>query len=364
MPDEPTIDAVAVTPYRVPAQSEEADGTLRWDATELIVVTVQAGGEQGLGYSYTSALAAATLVRDKLADCILGESAFALPRLWSRLNDTLRNAGRPGLGLMAISAVDIALWDLKARLLAQPLVNLLGRMHESVPLYGSGGFVNYTDDELTQQLCGWAGQGISAVKMKIGSGITEDLRRAALSRSELGADIALMVDANGVYTSRDAAALIDGLAECDVRWLEEPVSSDDLMQLRWLRDRAPGAMAITAGEYGWDAIYFRRMLEAQAVDVLQADATRCGCTGLLAASSLCAAFGVPLSTHCAPAIHATLGACLPPLRHIEYFHDHVRLEAVFFEGIAPLRDGVLWPRSDQPGHGLSLRVADAEGYRL
>lgn len=280
------------------------------------------------------------------------------------MNDRLRNIGRPGLGLMAIAAVDQALWDLKARLLDLPLSALWGRARASIPIYGSGGFVTYSAVRLQRQLEGWLEQGLTSVKIKVGDDVDQAEQRVMLAREVIGPEIHLMVDANGACRTREALALAECLGEHRVCWFEEPVSSDDLEGLRWLRDRVPENMAIAAGEYGWDSQYFRRMLQAGAVDVLQVDATRCGYTGFLHAAELCAAFNVPLSAHCAPALHTSLCVAVPGVRHAEYFHDHVRLEDMLFDSGDSLHGGELWPDLDRVGHGIELRRADAEPYQI
>ena len=364
MADGARIEAVEPAAYRFPTDAPEADGTLEWEATEILVVRVRAGGREGLGYSYTAAKAAADLVRDKLAGSLLGEHAFDLPRLWTRMNEALRNAGRPGLGLMAIAAVDVALWDLNAKLLGIPLTRLWGRARQTVPVYGSGGFTTYGDRRLRGQIERWAEEGIRTVKVKIGTGVEEDLHRIRTVEQALEPGMALMVDANGAYHTGEALKLVENMTDGRVDWLEEPVSSDDLTGLRRVRERAPSGMDIAAGEYGWDVHYFRHMLETEAVDVLQADATRCGYTGFLQAAALCEAFNIPLSGHCAPALHAPICAAVTPFRHLEWFHDHVRLESTFFDGIPRLKDGALIPVTDQPGHGLRLRETDLGPYRL
>lgn len=364
MKQDPLINAVDVAAYCVPTDAPEADGTLKWKATEMVLVHVHAGGEIGLGYSYTAGVPAARLIKDKLEPCLIGASAFDLPRLWSRMQRTLRNIGRPGLGMMTIAALDQALWDLKAKLLGISLSALWGQARFSVPLYGSGGFTSYTDGHLQSQLEDWLGQGFGAVKIKLGLGVDDDARRVDAAQAVIGHTVELMVDANGAYDRRTALALIEELHPRGIAWLEEPVSSDDLEGLRWLRDRSPGGLAIAAGEYGWDAIYFRQMLAAGAVDVLQADATRCGFTGFLQAAHLCEAYQVPLSAHCAPAIHASICAAVPRLRHLEYFHDHVRIESLLFSDGPTLSDGELWPNRDKPGHGLKLRTKVAEPYQM
>ncbi|WP_206675454.1 enolase C-terminal domain-like protein [Solimonas terrae] len=352
------IDDVRVHACRVPTDAEECDGTLCWSATELVIVELRAGTTTGFGYSYTQARPAATLIVEKLAELVRGADALDLPQLWKAMNAALRNLGRPGLGMMALAAVDIALWDLKARLLGISLAQLFGRMRESVPVYGSGGFTNEDDAQLRAQLGGWVDAGLRAVKLKIGSRPDDDPRRVALARETVGSDVELMVDANGAFDRYAALAIAHELAASNVCWFEEPVSSDDVDGLHWLGLRLPVGMAVAAGEYGWDCRYFRHLLENRAVGTLQADATRCGYTGFLQAAALCDSFLVPLSAHCAPALHVPVCAAVPRLRHLEYFHDHSRIEQMLFDGLPPLRDGALWPDPDAPGHGLHLRTAE------
>jgi L-alanine-DL-glutamate epimerase-like enolase superfamily enzyme len=231
-------------------------------------------------------------------------------------------------------------------------------------VYGSGGFTTYSDDRLQEQLASWIEQGIPRVKMKIGADRERESRRVAVAREAIGAGIELMVDANGAYSRKQALAAAEMFREQSaVCWFEEPVSSDDLEGLRLLRDRGPAGMAIAAGEYGYDASYFQRMLEAGAVDVLQADVTRCGgVSELLRAGALCRARSMPISCHCGPAIHAHPATALENLMHLEYFHDHVRIEEMLFDGLPVLREGALWPDLDRPGIGLELKRTDAERF--
>ncbi|SMF72422.1 L-alanine-DL-glutamate epimerase [Tistlia consotensis] len=358
------IETVAVSAYRIPTDAPESDGTLAWDSTSLIVAEIAAGGRTGLGYSYGDP-AAATLIRGTLAAVLEGRDALATGGCWRALVRAIRNDGRPGIASMAISALDNALWDLKARLLGLPLARLLGTVSESVEIYGSGGFTSYTDTQLSAQLAGWAEQGMTRVKMKVGRTPERDLARVETARRAVPAEVRLMVDANGGYDRKQALAFAERFAALGVDWFEEPVSSEDLEGLRLLRDRLPAPIEVTAGEYGYDSRYFRRMIEAGAVDVLQADATRCaGVTGFLAADALCRAFETPLSAHCAPALHCHLCCAALKARHIEWFHDHVRIEALLLDG-APRPDGgrVAFD-AGRPGCGLELKRRDAERYAL
>jgi L-alanine-DL-glutamate epimerase-like enolase superfamily enzyme len=360
---EASIEGLEVRAYTVPTDAPEADGTLAWDATTIVVVHATGGGETGLGYTYAD-VSTATLIESKLAGVVRGRDALAPQASWAAMVGAIRNLGRPGIASMAIAAVDLALWDLKARLLGLPLCQLIGMARDSVPVYGSGGFTAYPLGRLSEQLAGWVQEGIPRVKMKVGSSPQEDPGRVIAAREAIGPGIELFVDANGAYSRKQALALAERFrAAGEVSWFEEPVSSDDLEGLRLLRDRAPAGMEIAAGEYGYDAPYFMRMLETGAVDVQQADVTRCaGITELLRVDGLCRARGVPLSLHCGPSIHLHPGLALEQLVHLEYFHDHVRIEHLLFDGVVKPRDGALWPDLDRPGIGLELKRKDAERY--
>lgn len=363
----PRVRRLDVSVYRIPTDSPEADGTFAWDATTMVLVEAVAdAGARGLGFSYASA-AAAGVVHELLAPAVVGGPAEDVGRAWEAMVRAVRNVGRAGIAATAISAVDVALWDLKARLAGQPLFRLLGPRREAVPIYGSGGFTTYSDQQLAEQLGGWVRQGIPRVKMKLGADWgtrpDEDLRRVRVAREAIGPDAELFVDANGAYEARQAIALGRRFAEHGVTYFEEPVSSDHLDQLAEVRRHVP--MAVAAGEYGYDPWYFRDMLRAEAVDVLQADATRClGVTGWLEAAALAHAFAVPFSAHCAPAIHAPIGCAAPQLAHIEYFHDHARIERMLFDGALEPTGGCLHPDPTRPGLGLELKRQDAEGWRV
>ncbi|AWN22763.1 mandelate racemase [Deinococcus irradiatisoli] len=362
------ITALHLQTYRVPTHSfgqdqPESDGTACWDSTAVLVAEITAGEHTGLGYAYADP-AAAQIARHTLWPLLEGEAVLDTTQHFWAMAGAVRNLGWPGVAAGAISALDVALHDLKARMLNVPLFRLLGGARKQVMAYGSGGFTSQSVEQLQQQLGGWAGQGFRAVKMKIGRHPENDLGRVRAARAAIGDDVALFVDANGAYSRKQALGLAEQFADLNVRWFEEPVLSDDLAGLRLLRDRAPGFVQIAAGEYGYTPAYFHAMLAAQAVDTLQADATRCGgVTGFLLAAAQAQGANVPLSAHTAPALHASLGAALPNVVNAEYFHDHVRIEALFFEGVPTLDAGFLCP-SERPGHGLSFKVQDARPYRV
>jgi len=364
--DAPVLDDIEAAVYVIPTDAPEADGTLAWSETTMVLVTARAGGEQGIGWTYAAA-AAATVVADMLAGTVLGRSAFDVTGATEAMARAVRNIGRPGVAAMAISAVDVALWDLKARLLGLPAADLLGRVREHVPAYGSGGFTSYDEHQTREQLSGWVDrEHIPRVKIKIGEawGGNErrDLARVALARQVIGAGTELYVDANGGYTTGQAVRVAHQMADYHVTWFEEPVSSQDLAGLAAVRSQVLPDVA--AGEYSWSLADSARLIEAGAVDCLQLDLTRCGgISEFMRGAALAAAHSMQVSAHCAPTLHAHVGAATANLRHVEYFHDHQRIERLLFDGALDAHGGVLTPDAGRPGLGVQLRTADAEQYR-
>lgn len=355
------IERVITRVFVVPTDAPESDGTLAWDSTTMVLVEVQAAGRTGIGYTYADG-AAAELVTGMLAGVVEGCDALDTNAAWLAMLGRVRNLGQSGLAATAISAVDNALWDLKGKILGVSVADLIGRARTSIPVYGSGGFTSYDDDRLTAQLGGWAVEGLHAVKMKVGRVPGADPHRMGVARAAIGADLPLFVDANGALSRKQALAFAETSARFGATWFEEPVSSNDLEGMRLLRDRAPAGMAITSGEYAFALWTFRDMLAAGAVDVLQADATRCcGITGFLKAAALAEAHEVPLSSHCAPSLHLHPCLCAPAAIHMEWFHDHVRIEQMLFDGAPQPEHGAV-RINREAGLGLTLRESDAAAF--
>ncbi len=365
MKPEVSIDRVRAHAFEIPTDRREADGTLSWDSTTLVLVEAAAGDKVGTGYTYSDA-SIVRLVNSKLGSIVKGMDALAPERAWLAMQRAVRNLGREGMAATAISAVDTALHDLKARILDVPLVSLLGGFRREIPIYGSGGFTSYSDRELAEQLGGWvAEQGCAYVKMKIGSEPARDPHRVKVARQAIGDRAVLFVDANGAYGQKQALKLAQVFAEQGVGWFEEPVSSDDLAGLSALRRLMPPPIEVAAGEYAYTADYVRTMLQAEAVDVQQADVTRCGgITGFLQIAALCDAFHTDLSGHCAPALHLHVACAAPRFRHLEWFHDHVRIEHMLFDGAPRPRDGRIAPDLSRPGNGLQFKQRDAARYAV
>ena len=356
------LGSITASAYTVPTDCPEADGTLAWDSTTLVLVEVTAGGVTGIGYTYAPA-AAVTIVRDVLEPAVAECPDTAPVTAWTSMCRAVRNAGRQGLVGMALSAVDIALWDLAGRLHDLPLAVLWGHAPKPVPAYGSGGFTSYDDQRLRSQLEQWARLGLASAKIKIGQDrghdVRRDLERAGLAREAAG-DMELFVDANGAYGANQAIRVGRQLDELGVTWFEEPVTSDDLEGLRRVRDHV--LADVTAGEYGWDLDYFGHM--APVVDCLQVDVTRCGgYTEWFRIAARAQSQHVQVSGHCAPYLTLPAAAATPSFRHQEWFHDHVRIEQALFDGTPDPVDGAL-VAPDAPGHGLTFKPEDAERFRV
>jgi L-alanine-DL-glutamate epimerase-like enolase superfamily enzyme len=362
--DDLRIDALDVSVYSIPTEQPEADGTLQWDHTDVVVVEPRLrNGVRGIGHAWGH-VAMKSLIEETLQSHVVGRDVRDVGGAWEAMVRAIRNLGRPGLVSMAIAAVDLALWDTAARCSGQPLHHLLGASRDAVPVYGSGGFTSYDERTLLDQMTGWVAQGIPRVKMKVGTdrgrSWRRDLQRVRAVRDAVGPDVELFVDANGGYDRTLARRLGEEYAAMGVTWFEEPVSSDDLDGLRMLRESL--ALDVTAGEYGYHLLGFRTLLEC--VDVMQADIARtAGVTDWLRVAALCAAYELPLSAHCSPSQTAH-PACVPPnIRHVEWFHDHVRVDNLLFDGVLTPVDGMLRP-TDAPGNGLTLKRGDAERYRV
>lgn len=352
-----------VRTYRIPTEEKESDGTLEWAHTDLILVELTAAGEKGLGYTYSSP-AAAKIINDIFLPAIKDKDAFNTIGLWYLMQKKIRNLGRSGITAMAISAVDNALWDLKAKILNLPLCKLIGMVRNEIPVYASGGFTSYGPDELKEKFGEWKNEGHKIFKMKIGRDRARDFKRIEAARDCIG-DAQLFVDANGAYYPKEAVAMAEILKEFDVQWYEEPVTSDNLDGLRYVKDNSPSPIRIAAGEYGFTPTYFNRMLTAKSVDVLQADATRCGgITGFIKAHEICESYHMPFSAHCAPSLHMHPGLALHNMQHVEYFRDHVRIESELFDGFVQARDGKMVPDLSRPGFGIEFKDSDAEKYLI
>ena len=356
------VDRIEASAFTIPTRTPESDGTLEWNRTTIIVVELTAGDATGVGYTYSDSVVA-ELINQRLSPFLVGRDPLDIERLWLNLQVQTRNLGWSGIVATAVSAIDTALWDLKAKLLGLPLCKLLGATREEVPVYGSGGFTSYSTSELVEQLQNWSATGMRWVKMKIGRDAKADLARVSAARKAIGPETGLFVDANGAYERKQALRQAQYFSELEVNWFEEPVTSDNIDGLHFLRENLPANIEIAAGEYGYDLPTFHRLLRGEAVDVLQADVTRCGgVTGFLKVAALSEAYQVPLSSHCAPTLHLHPACSVANFRHAEYFYDHARIESMLFDGSSHPVSGALRPDLSRSGLGIEFKRQDAKPF--
>jgi L-alanine-DL-glutamate epimerase-like enolase superfamily enzyme len=364
IPDSVVITKTRISVYTVPTETPESDGTIKWNSTTMVLVEISGGDKTGIGYTYSN-LAAAALINSQLKKIVEGQNCLDIPSLSRKMIAAIRNEGQCGIAMMAVSAVDNALWDLKAKLFEVPLCTLLGKVKKEILLYGSGGFTSYTDEQTAAQFEHWLSQGFTHFKMKVGREPAKDANRVKSARGAITEDAELFVDANGAYTTKQSLEKAQQFADYNVTWFEEPVTSDNLTGLHFIKEHAPANMNIAAGEYGYTLPYFNAMLNADAVDVLQADATRCGgISNFLKAGAICEARHIPFSSHCAPSLHLHAALSLQSFYISEYFYDHARIESIFFDGAPEPKNGCLRPDLSRPGTGMEFKHRDAEKYKI
>ena len=358
------IKDLKVSAYKVPTDLPEADGTIEWNSTTMVLVEITASGKTGIGYTYAHD-AAGIVIEKTLKQIVVRKNAMNIDSITLSMICAIRNNGDCGIAMMAVSAVDNALWDLKAKILNLPLCSLLGQVKDAMLIYGSGGFTSYSNAQTQKQFENWASQSITRFKMKIGSEPDKDVERIKAARKAIGTNAELFVDANGAYTVKQALQKADAFNEYNVSWYEEPVTSANLKGLHFIRGHAPYKINIAAGEYGYNLPYFDKMLHAGAVDILQADATRCGgISYFMKVGYMTEAFQIPFSSHCAPSLHLHATLALPSFYIAEYFHDHIRIEKMFFDGVTSPKDGMIYPDMSKPGIGLTLKEKDMLKYKI
>jgi L-alanine-DL-glutamate epimerase-like enolase superfamily enzyme len=358
------IRGLKVSVYKIPTDLPEADGTIAWNSTTMILVEISAGGKLGIGYTYAHE-ATALIIEKTLKEIVVGKDAMNIEGITFDNIRSIRNNGDCGIAMMAVSAVDNALWDLKAKILDLPICSLLGKIKDGMAVYGSGGFTSYSDAQTKKQFLNWASESITHFKMKIGSQPDKDIDRVKAARNAIGNKAELFVDANGAYTVKQALEKAHAFNDYNVSWYEEPVTSANLEGLRFIREHVPSQINVAAGEYGYNLPYFDKMLHSAAVDILQADATRCGgISFFMKAGHLAEAYQVPFSSHCAPSLHLHAALALPSFYIAEYFHDHIRIEKMFFDGVILPKNGMIHPDMSKPGFGLTFKEKDAHKYEL
>ena len=269
----------------------------------------------------------------------------------------VRGYGRKGLAFCALSAVDIALWDLKAKALGLPLFKLLGPFRDSVPIYGSGGWTNFTVDELIAEATGWVDQGIKRVKIKVGKDFgqseREDIQRLEAVRRAVGDDVAIYVDANNGYYPKQAIYMAKEFERYQVGWFEEPVLADDIDGLA--RVSATTSIPVATGEHEYTKYGFKELISRGGADIVQPDVGRVGgVTEWMKVAHLAHSFDLPVAPHSVQLVHLHLACATPNLKVVEVLNVGLAGDRVWYTEFPDQKDGMWAPYPDRLGLGLEL----------
>jgi len=361
--------------YNYPPGFEIRDAKYSLMHRECIIVEAQGDdGNIGLGEAITipgPPVSTSTVITQELAPRLIGQDPFDRERLWHEMYYGSYQHGRKGLLIIALSALDTAIWDLCARSLGLPLYKLLGGFRNRVPAYASGGFYTTGDDagKLESELRGYVQAGFRAVKIKIGrKSLREDIERLRVARQAVGADVTLMVDANRSYNLREAIAIGRELDRLGVYFFEEPCNPDDLEGYRRLGEKVD--VAIAAGENEYSPFGFRDLLDLAGVRVAQPDASWSGgITACLKIAAMCEARHVEVAPHTFTSIvnlaaHLHLLGAIPSGSWLEWDQNPnaLRTELADFplkldhEGMVTIPEG--------PGLGLTLDPLAVAKYAI
>ena len=324
--------------------------------SQLFVHIYTDEGFEGLGIGQASPGVRQVIEAD-LKGLLIGQDPFNIEKLWNDMFWRVRGYGRKGVAFCALSAVDIGLWDLKAKALGLPLYELLGPFTDSVPIYGSGGWTNLTQEELVAEMAGYVEQGIKRVKMKVGKDFgkseREDLQRLAAVRKTLGDDVAIYVDANNGYYSKQAIYMAKEFEQFQVGWCEEPVLADDITGLAEIKHAT--SIPIATGEHEYTKHGFRELIAGGGVDIVQPDVGRVGgVTEWMKVAHMAHAFNLPVAPHAVQLVHLHVACATPNLKVVEYMNTALEGDRVWYTEF-PQQSGGLWsPFPDKPGLGLEL----------
>jgi len=343
-----------------------ADSTRKVDKVGYVILCINTDlgvTRTGITYSEVGGNATKLLIEKEFINLLIGKDPFQTEFIWDEINQHMRGIGRKGFTYLALSVIDIALWDLKAKSVGLPLYKLLGG-HKKVPIYGSGGWTSYSDKELVDAMMSMVNSGYKTVKMKIGvnAGLSpdEDIKRVKLVREKVGNDIGLLVDANNAYTSSVAIYVARNISDCNIYLFEEPVIADDIEGLA--RVRVAIDIPVATGEHEYTKYGARDLLINKAADILQFDATKCGgFTEWTKMAILVQAWNLMIAPHAMEYVHMHLlssiknGLILEKLIMFEPLDD-----LVFINPPKPVNGFLKIP--EEPGLGLKLNMKNIKKY--
>jgi L-alanine-DL-glutamate epimerase-like enolase superfamily enzyme len=362
-----TITEVTTTLLRQPDVPGIQDATIRHRDTgrgALFVHIKTDLGEEGFGVGTPIAR---DVIERVLKPLLVGQDPLCIEKLWDDMFWRVRGYGRKGVAFCAISAVDIALWDLKAKLFGVPLYRLLGPYTDRVPIYGSGGWTSYSEAELVREQTGYVERGIPRVKMKVakdfGRSEREDIKRLAAVRKAVGDNVEIYVDANNGYYAKQAIGMARHLAEYDVKWFEEPVLADDISGLAAIARAID--IPVATGEHEYTRYGFKSLIAEGGADIVQPDVGRVGgVTEWMKVAHLASAFNLPIAPHAVQLVHLHLACCIPNLKVVEYLGTAEEGDRIWYTEFPEQRDGYWSPYPDRPGLGLELSPEAVRRYAV
>lgn len=342
-----------------PIKGSFADATRTVEKVGFLIVRVLTDtGLEGIGITYHEVGGEATkdLILRAIYPKIMGRDPLQTEEIQKDLIPYMRGVGRKGLMFCALSAVDIALWDLKGKIVDLPLFRLLGGNKTEVPVYASGGWTTYSDDELVEEVKGMVAQGYKMVKYKVGveagQNINRDVRRVAKVREAIGPNIAMTLDANNCWDAATAVQFANRVAEYDIMWLEEPVPADDIPGLS--RFRRGTDIPLATGEHEYTKFGIRDLLLNEAADIVQADGARAGgYTEMLKIAAMTQAWNVKFAPHAMENIQSHLVSAIPNAIFLERLLMFEDLTAQVFKDVPKPINGMM-PILESPGLGLTL----------
>ncbi|MFN8542440.1 MAG: mandelate racemase/muconate lactonizing enzyme family protein [Thermomicrobiales bacterium] len=352
------ITGITTTALHIPEIATAQDATMFRPASGQTIVFVEIATDTGLvGLGMSEALGVRQVIATTLTPLLLGRDPLEHERLWEEMFWAVRSYGRKGLALCALSALDIALWDLKGKFFDAPLYKLLGPYTDTVPVYGSGGWTHLSEADLIREQAAFVEAGTPRVKMKVakdfGRAGDEDVRRVAAVRKALGDDVTIYLDANGGYHAKQATVLARRFEQYNIAWYEEPVHADDIAGLAEVRRDSP--IPVATGEHEYTKFGFKELLTQGAVDIVQPDVARVGgITEWLKIAHLAHAFNLPVAPHAVSLVHLHLACCTPNLAVVEILGVQQQADRTWFTEIPEPVGGMWSPFPDRPGLGLAL----------
>ena len=365
------IRAVHAQAISIPLPAPVADAVRLITHRDHLIVTVESDeGASGMGFAlgYDSSLAMIALIEAIYRPILLGADAFATEHLWAEMYRQSIQAGRRGAALRAISAIDLALWDLRGKALGRPVMDLLGVHQKRLRCYATGGYYreNQTPEHLVREAGAVFEQGFTAIKLKVGKlSPAEDAARVSAVRRAFGAGVDILLDANGGWRSApEAVRALRLLEEFNPYWIEEPVRADNLAAMARIAEQI--STPVATGELEATRWAFAELVERRAASILQPDATVCGgASEWLKIAHYAAALDIPVAPHYHWDYHTQLCAAVPNAVFIEYFLASSGVK--MFDSIVanPLKPsgGFITPR-EEPGFGIELIPEEVARYRI